>query len=339
MRDKDTKKRSTRISPHAGEANTGIELSEAELKEVTGGKVTMQDFSFTMKMNKSSPSWRPRCAIAKLRWIFLPPTAASRSFAQCFAPRTPTDKGQFTKLEFLILDQKNSSCIRSVEQMIAVLSCRARSSTPNWRRWIKPSDFNHHGVPSGNWHPDGRLRRVHRLKILIALFLAQAYQRRWRDLFFLGALIYRRSKGTLDIIPSHIVARTATLLDRRVARASHAAIDAKSRWIVQRNEQESAQATRRAEARAIRRRGARRRGAGWWATTSQVQGRPSRPARSSLNWSLSAFDKVFGRFESQLILIKISKETPRYPHILSLPAATNCSFMPQSGRTYGTERI
>jgi hypothetical protein len=56
MRDKDTKKRSTRISPHASEANTGTELSETELKDVTGGKVTMQDFSFTMKMNKSSPS-------------------------------------------------------------------------------------------------------------------------------------------------------------------------------------------------------------------------------------------------------------------------------------------
>jgi hypothetical protein len=48
--------RSTRISPHASEANTGTELSETELKDVTGGKVTMQDFSFTMKMNKSSPS-------------------------------------------------------------------------------------------------------------------------------------------------------------------------------------------------------------------------------------------------------------------------------------------
>jgi type VI protein secretion system component Hcp len=58
MRDKDTKKRSTRISPLASEANTGTELGETELKDVTGGagKVTMQDFHFTMKMNKASPA-------------------------------------------------------------------------------------------------------------------------------------------------------------------------------------------------------------------------------------------------------------------------------------------
>jgi type VI protein secretion system component Hcp len=56
MRDKDTKKRSTGIPPQAGEANTGTELSETELKDVSGGKVTMQDFNFTTKMNKSSPS-------------------------------------------------------------------------------------------------------------------------------------------------------------------------------------------------------------------------------------------------------------------------------------------
>ena len=54
---RDTKKRSTRISSLASEANTGTELGETELKDVTGGagKVTMQDFHFTMKMNKSSP--------------------------------------------------------------------------------------------------------------------------------------------------------------------------------------------------------------------------------------------------------------------------------------------
>jgi hypothetical protein len=50
MRDKDAKKRPTRISPQAGEANTSTELGETELKDVTGG------FYFTMKMNKSSPS-------------------------------------------------------------------------------------------------------------------------------------------------------------------------------------------------------------------------------------------------------------------------------------------
>jgi type VI protein secretion system component Hcp len=55
MRDKHAKKRPARNLPAAGEANTNTELGEAELKDVTGGKVTMQDFHFTMKMNKSSP--------------------------------------------------------------------------------------------------------------------------------------------------------------------------------------------------------------------------------------------------------------------------------------------
>ena len=54
MRDKDAK-RPARNSPQAGEANTSTELGEAELKDVAGGKVTMQDFHFTMKMNTSSP--------------------------------------------------------------------------------------------------------------------------------------------------------------------------------------------------------------------------------------------------------------------------------------------
>ena len=55
MRDKDAKKRPARNSRQAGAANTSTELGETELKDVTGGKVTMQDFHFTMKMNKSSP--------------------------------------------------------------------------------------------------------------------------------------------------------------------------------------------------------------------------------------------------------------------------------------------
>jgi type VI protein secretion system component Hcp len=55
MRDKNAKTRPARISPQAGEANTSTDLGETELKDVTGGKVTMQDFYFTMKMNKSSP--------------------------------------------------------------------------------------------------------------------------------------------------------------------------------------------------------------------------------------------------------------------------------------------
>jgi hypothetical protein len=39
MRDKDAKKRSTRISPQAGEAKTArTEFGEAELKDVSGGK-------------------------------------------------------------------------------------------------------------------------------------------------------------------------------------------------------------------------------------------------------------------------------------------------------------
>ena len=39
------------------------------------------------------------------------------------------------------------------------------------------------------------------------------------------------------------------------------------------------------------------------------------------------------RFESQLTLKRISNETPRYPHSLSFPAATNSLFMcPSPGR-------
>jgi hypothetical protein len=49
--------------------------------------------------------------------------------------------------------------------------------------------------------------------------------------------------------------------------------------------------------------------------------------------------RSFDRFESQLTLQKISSETQHYPHSLRVSAATNCSFMPQPGRAYGTERI
>ena len=77
------------------------------------------------------------------------------------------------------------------------------------------------------------------------------------DPLFVGALAFQ---GILDIIRSPIVVRAATLLDRRLARTAHAAVDAKKRVIKKRSEQESATGNPPAEVRRIRGRGARRRG-------------------------------------------------------------------------------
>jgi type VI protein secretion system component Hcp len=41
------------------------ELSEDELDDVTGGKVSMQDFHFTQKINKASPNLMQACATGK----------------------------------------------------------------------------------------------------------------------------------------------------------------------------------------------------------------------------------------------------------------------------------
>jgi type VI protein secretion system component Hcp len=55
MREQDVKKRSSRSSYRADEQNNASsELGDAELQDVSGGKVTMQDFNFTKKMDKSS---------------------------------------------------------------------------------------------------------------------------------------------------------------------------------------------------------------------------------------------------------------------------------------------